>query len=1283
MNPTDNKHQQHQNAPPSPAPAAHQAPAAQAPIAPVPAPAAPPAAVPKQRRQGRGRQHKGKIAVAPPSTSSAASTAPPTPKQEAPPKPVDPPVRAPTNKRLTKEQVEWCAKACGWSREQVQAYYDLPRTVSHPHPVANIIRGQAEYLAWQEMTKPAPDAKYIDIWGSVPRNEHRTNTWTLAPEVVEADALRTAVARRSANTRWCMCSLDEFLQPGLCCDRSRDFFGKEPPESAMMIDCLYYVNPQQLAAIVKKTRTKTVWAYAHQFEDARGTTCCGDVKYERDATGNVTVSVIDGGTAHYTHSALDWLRAKSAAIPGGALAWRTVHVWGPTKQQSVTYMFTVSDLPPRPEACVTPVDEVGLTAYGPIDITGRLTAAQKEMPMWTHLKEARAMYKAGNHILVRYEDRNLAVPYQIVVKVIVKLAGEPRTAETWKVAVAYAREQARSLNIGFRDIADASSIETAAAIAFVKGFEHTEAVLEHVVGDDSLSHRYKAHAERLKSFAPVGWLERIGNYAREAWSQVGWTTVGKTMTALALLAAIIKFYRWLRAPRIIRGRPLSLIAPGVAPQPTASVLQTNLHFGYDGERVVQHAAVRVPGVVHAQRTVEIEDSFIAKLRKLWAWITRKIPILKRLIPKWPTWSYRAVSDWDTETGVSARIVATAGDYSYTVATSLEQAPTAARCSEVVGSSTPPRPFPNYPELEDFDLLKGPPDFDGLQLFVLYSWIGFVLTSYGYAGMYACKGLWWLYKKATTPTPPPPVWTRPEAVVYTECKEGAKLQPLRPNTKLRPTQLTPEPCKPRVACVAHGPVFLDLKPRYPQSCVHNEIVAFHNRHACVTPQPEPHFWSFALFLPQVTMLRGRIGPDAVPSVEEWMARFEGPRRAKLQEAYDADKPVKWACRSFIKMEKHLKPNFKPRLIQGVVLEYQILTGPPVYAFSKLLMRSWDGKPRKFGKRILRTPYYSSGRTAEELSEYFDSLIEEGFTEPIDLDGKAFDSSVSRPSLQFEHRVISKAFVQPSQMVEYALYMMEKENRGPQGLTKCGIEYKIEQTRPSGTNRTSCGNTLHTGSMTSDAEQRVAKRREVAEQVCTALVQGDDACVMSKPQYTDDVYTAMHQCYVEGGFVPEMRRRGRWEFVEFCSGYFYPVGYDKHLLAPKLGRTLLKGFWSDLANYSASRRAAVAVSMYYQSSFLPIVGVMAQVVIEDTDAKLERPAELRFKIHQAQPRKCNAYTRSRVAEFYGVSENALLNAEIWLRETKARLPWNEAPNYIQVTVRDIIYRDVPDARLLMDE
>lgn len=289
------------------------------------------------------------------------------------------------------------------------------------------------------------------------------------------------------------------------------------------------------------------------------------------------------------------------------------------------------------------------------------------------------------------------------------------------------------------------------------------------------------------------------------------------------------------------------------------------------------------------------------------------------------------------------------------------------------------------------------------------------------------------------------------------------------------------------------------------------------------------------------------------------------------------------KAFIKIEVlRMMTPAQVRLISAAQDSFNAFFGPPLYAFSKALNKSWN--PNHW---IL----YTSGRNAHDISDWiFGQCARIGttFEDCIKIlaDEKRQDSHVSAQALAWEHKCLEYFGIPQEVVIEL------KECIIVIGFTNKGIMYFRIGSRNTGDPHTSSGNSHMNAVKILDALLGKLPDVDLSNPPFAICIQGDDSLVLLDPQY-EGVFTPEY-------FIQHSKELGFWvKFcnitnnivdLDYCSRYFWPthshpLGY---VLGPKIGKVLNKIGWSRKpVDNILQHNLSIALSLYNDVQHIPFL------------------------------------------------------------------------------------------------
>lgn len=493
------------------------------------------------------------------------------------------------------------------------------------------------------------------------------------------------------------------------------------------------------------------------------------------------------------------------------------------------------------------------------------------------------------------------------------------------------------------------------------------------------------------------------------------------------------------------------------------------------------------------------------------------------------------------------------------------------------------------------------------------------------------------------------------------------------------------------------------PLMARSCVHNEEVAVRNRGCLNRPDPNEGFYSNWVkdlrdMLPLVNgtqyIVNGKLKPFPF---QDWVRRFPPGRRTELMNAREgmrhAGRKAKPMIKAFVKREHQLKSfpeviktrlefpdctDYDPRQIQGRHPEYQVMTGPASYSYTKYVAYMWHAQatphkhhrlPRE-DKRPMTNIVYTSGMNAEQLGKLIQQSVQYITTNNDHVEVWFFENDANRFDAHCNTEAIKliNDFYQRARLKKKYWRCMEWKMK-TKGVTKCGIFYIVEATVQSGNGDTSVGDTVVTGS----GHERIARRVDLLPSQYLILSCGDDILIPLASTHATQYYKASQKYWEEAGFsMAPILVKHIWD-AEFCSGRIYPTK-DGWVYGPKVGRVLCKTFYSKI-DYSDQQGArwlrAVALGLEKDTYFIPVLRTVVRKTIELTEGRKALHIWEEQKIHAKEIHEAADETYAMMEHLYGLDRAAIVELETWLEQVMTALPISVTHPYITT----IVDRDVP--------
>ncbi len=304
--------------------------------------------------------------------------------------------------------------------------------------------------------------------------------------------------------------------------------------------------------------------------------------------------------------------------------------------------------------------------------------------------------------------------------------------------------------------------------------------------------------------------------------------------------------------------------------------------------------------------------------------------------------------------------------------------------------------------------------------------------------------------------------------------------------------------------------------------------------------------------------------------------------------------------------------KPRAISEPVGKVKVADGPWMWCFGKLLAWHWDGvkqfdHPCDHTSKIV--PYYHSGHNANDLGAIYSAAINSGATYCAEVDGKAWDTTMTPALLEFERGVYSKL---PSWRghIRKAFDLKVGRRVGYFRSTKVTFDEDAGQ-RNSGDSNTSCGNSLI------NMAAAITSIKVRPHSVTYVFVLGDDMLALStEPLVVDE------DAYGRLGVRPEVSPNTDAAKSTFCSGVFYKIGHGKwiwgptpHRLIGKMGRAVGLDPKSDSQRLARWRQQLVGLACWAYVPYVRHLTAGLKYVKEHEFASTAAPVEVDWAIWRA--------------------------------------------------------------------
>lgn len=456
------------------------------------------------------------------------------------------------------------------------------------------------------------------------------------------------------------------------------------------------------------------------------------------------------------------------------------------------------------------------------------------------------------------------------------------------------------------------------------------------------------------------------------------------------------------------------------------------------------------------------------------------------------------------------------------------------------------------------------------------------------------------------------------------------------------------CVPSIKCWLMGLGVLGHQPKVYAQCVHAEAEAIRKRVGVKTlyhenPDRVHHFWrQHGLQNPG-----NKTGDfwDAIDDAQhfyvplaftEWLHLWPMGLRIRLRAArvlLDRHGLVKsdYLVKAFVKLEtttsNPVTGVFKrsaPRLIQGRSDAVKAATGPFFRGVGKALARH-------FG--IDRQVCYASGKSAEEVSIWFNACVADGFV-PFTADGEKWDCATSPPALAALEPIYAE--FKPPHVVKQFLASRQKPIHG---MTNRGIRFSRTGGVCSGDGDTSVGNTtIH-----AMIWYAIAKENSWDSDQLRVIIAGDDSLAFVRPDMLARLRTVSIETFARAGYKL-VETLCSIDTARFCSGRFWEILPGQYKFGPSPGRVLSKLMWSTTKYGPMARRRwlrGTALSMENSAAHVPVLAFFISMTLNLTEG-IRRPIFPKLweeRIKADSKTAMTKYTERHFARIYGVKESDL--------------------------------------------
>jgi hypothetical protein len=336
--------------------------------------------------------------------------------------------------------------------------------------------------------------------------------------------------------------------------------------------------------------------------------------------------------------------------------------------------------------------------------------------------------------------------------------------------------------------------------------------------------------------------------------------------------------------------------------------------------------------------------------------------------------------------------------------------------------------------------------------------------------------------------------------------------------------------------------------------HSSVTALVHRHLLARLPGADHggTWdriqpTFERMLDMVTAEFDGLYPGTALAKGKWLEHRETPKRVASLAAYaalleGAGVPV-GLIKAFIKVELYTDAKLHsraPRLIQAERPETQAVFGPVVWYLSKALAAVSQAHYMDPGTRV-----YTSGMTGEEIGAMMTAILLL-YRDPVfvEVDGSKWDTTMGRYSIRQFIAILRRCAAGGDAPPELERYL--KAMAKSRGTMRGGVIYGATWGRRSGSPETSVANTF---------ANIYASIRCVGNGTARGFALGDDGLVIIE---RDDLPALgkIVEDYAQLGIVATTKVADHLSAVEYLSSLFYPATGGGMVLAPKVGRAVMR-------------------------------------------------------------------------------------------------------------------------------
>lgn len=375
----------------------------------------------------------------------------------------------------------------------LQKYYPYYQFVAearqfpHPHPILNIERAIGEDDLYRRALSFVRARKetcsIIDIGGNPSRHVQRPEIHSCNPILSASDVPRALLYSESTNS----------------CSHTAEECKCVEPDVYMSIHSLYYLSPDTIVSLCKRSKLNCLFALLHEFDDTFGSFANGEATYQLSGPEHVVMNV-RGNTHSYRHSNMSWMRQGSYSTPRGTLAWTKLNQYASQGSFLFTFSPLVFDQAVTTENELVPALQDS-SYYGEVSLSNPLNDRSKVAVAGDilSLPDTR-VFSWGPSVIVYQRDKDIVLhcPKGAVAEAASWSMGRERTPDNFKNLLAYMRHKMKIYNLP-SSLLD-STVFAASSIGFVRNVAFETSVLHGVVKPllpvinthkDALNHKFK------------------------------------------------------------------------------------------------------------------------------------------------------------------------------------------------------------------------------------------------------------------------------------------------------------------------------------------------------------------------------------------------------------------------------------------------------------------------------------------------------------------------------------------------------------------------------------------------------------------------------------------------------------------------------------------------------------------------------------------------------------------------------------------------------------------------